>query len=252
MSENPAESIASSYFESEQVVSHYFREGHRVGLWRSEEVLCNSLLSENDQILDLGCGTGRIAFGLEKLGFGNVQGADFSAGMIEGARQIAEGLGSQVDFRQADARDMPWADEAFDAIVFGFNGFFMIPGNDQRIKALSEIYRVLKPGGIFIFTGHDRNLNNQRLHWDDLSKRPPDKKGTEANGDFGDVIADTKLGTMYIHSTTDADVSKLLRTHGFENIESWFRSELANERPEVREFADECRFWKGNKEYTQK
>ena len=64
MFENPIEIIARSYFESEKVVSHYFCEGHRVGLWQSEKALFTSLFSKTDRILDLGCGAGRIAFGL--------------------------------------------------------------------------------------------------------------------------------------------------------------------------------------------
>ena len=247
MSENPTEILARRYFESESVVNHYFREGQRIGLWRSEERLFRTLFAMGDRILDLGCGTGRIAFGLETLGFSSVSGADYSAAMVDGARQIAEGTGSEVMFEQADARALPWGEGQFDGVIFGFNGFFMIPGHGERLKALKEIHRILKPGGRYLFTGHDRELNNQKAHWQQETERRQTEASSKQGSDFGDVISDTQLGTMYIHSTTNEEVFDLLRTHGFENIESWYRSELSNEPSDVRQFSDECRFWKAVK-----
>ena len=247
MSENPAESIANSYFESEKVVGHYLTEGHRVGLWESETKLFGSVFSKQDRILDLGCGTGRIAFGLEMLGYESLVAADFSAGMLEGAKQIAEGTDSKVSFIQADARKLPFAADEFEGVIFGFNGFFMIPGREERIKALSEIHRVLKLGGHFIFTGHDRNHRNQRDHW--VEKASQSHGGDQARSaeDFGDVVADTDLGTMYIHSTTEEEVAEMLNDFGFGQVETWLRSELGNEGATVRAFSDECRFWKALK-----
>ena len=247
MSENPAESVARRYFESEKVVSHYFHEGHRVGLWESEKKLFASVFSKQDRILDLGCGTGRIAFGLEKLGFRSVMGADYSAKMIEGARLIAEGTDSSVTFLQADARQMPFAADTFDSVIFGFNGFFMIPGHKERMKALNEIHRILKMGGCFIFTGHDRNLRNQRDHWQEKALRMRREVADTTSEDFGDVVAETEWGTMFIHSTTEEDVADLLNSSGFSNVETWLRSELGNEGAMVRAFSDECRFWKATK-----
>jgi ubiquinone/menaquinone biosynthesis C-methylase UbiE len=247
MAENPAERIARSYFESEKVVSHYFGEGQRVGLWNSEEFLFKQVFSVSERLLDLGCGTGRIAFGLEAMGYKQVEAADFSTGMIEGAKQIAESLGSKLTFQCADARYLPWKSGCFDGVIFGFNGFFMIPGGKERLRALTEIYRVLKSGGRFIFTGHDRLLSNQKRHWSkeepDWTKNVQDKRKT----DFGDVIEDTELGTMFIHCTDQAETETLMKSVGFTHIESWSRRELSNETARVRNFSDECRFWKAEK-----
>ncbi|MDG2170346.1 MAG: class I SAM-dependent methyltransferase [Opitutales bacterium] len=248
MAKNPVESIARSYFESKQVVDHYFMESHRVGLWQSESRLFQSSLQKNDRILDLGCGTGRIAFGLENLGYTSVSGADYSSGMVAVAKQIAESLGSKLSFIEADARCLPWSDGEFDGVIFGFNGFFMIPGHEERLKALKEIHRVLKPGCHFIFTGHDRELSNQRDHWQNKEAAPP-TGGVQQGGDteFGDVVSKTELGTMYIHSTSTEFVELMLLDHGFENVETWLRSELGNESALVRNFSDECRFWTASK-----
>lgn len=245
--ENTLEEVARRYFESERVVNHYFRNGHRVGLWKSEEILLTRTFAKEAHLLDLGCGTGRIAFGLEKLGYVNVSGADYSESMIQGARTIAEAIGSRVNFFQADARELPWEEESFEGIIFGFNGFFMIPGTAAREKALGEIHRVLKPGGYFVFTGHDRSLPSQASHWNQIASQWQAGTHSKNSLEFGDVVEDAGLGTMYIHSTALEDTAQLLGKGGFKRVETWSRRELANENSQVREFADECRFWKAKK-----
>ena len=243
MSENPVEKIAKAYFESELVVSHYVRESHRVGLWNSEKALFKNRFSKDEHLLDLGCGTGRIAFGLEALGFTHVQAADFSANMIESAQLIRESEQSRILFRQADARNLPWPDNYFQGVIFGFNGFFMIPGEIERLKALKEIHRVLKRGGTYIFTGHDRNFSNQKDHWTEEELQWRSGKEDKRKVDFGDVLESTELGLMYIHSTSEEQTELLLREVGFDSIQTYLRQELGNEGYAVRRFSDECRFW---------
>jgi SAM-dependent methyltransferase len=247
MAENPLEKIAKAYFESEVVVDHYFRVGHRIGLWESEKRIIQDTFRKDGLLLDLGCGTGRIAFGMEALGYIEVRAVDYSKGMIEAARLIAEGLGSRVNFRCDDARRLSFEASSFDGVIFGFNGLFMIPKESDRRRALAEIFRILKPGGRFICTGHDRGLVNQREYWE--------SKGTERSvggsksdkSDFGDVVAETELGKMFIHSTTEAEAHRLLKGEGFIDIQSKMRRELANEDSAVRQFSDECRFWRAMK-----
>ena len=93
-------------------------------------------------------------------------------------------------------------------------------------------------------TGHDRRLRTQRDHW--RRKAETFRPGIDGipGEDFGDVMADTELGRMYIYSTTEQEVADLLQAHGFSEVETWLRSELGNEDGSVRAFSDECRFWK--------
>lgn len=243
MAENPVENIARSYFDSEKVVAHYLKAGSRVGLWESEKTLFSWNLLKNEVILDLGCGAGRIAFGLKALGYEEVLGADFSPGMVEAAEAIAAGNASKVQFSLADARDLPWDDGHFDGIVFGFNGLFMIPGRENRAKALREIYRVLRFGGCFIFTGHDRSQRNQSTFWQHEQRKWDQNERVEKKTDFGDLIEETDLGLIYIHSTSQPEVEALLKDAGFSSSETWLRRELGKEGERVRDFSDECRFW---------
>jgi len=93
-------------------------------------------------ILSVGCGAGEeIRF----LGqFGKVYGMDPGEDAIRFCREA--GIGEQVV--QASAENIPFADASFDA-VFALDVLEHVAGEEQ---ALDEIYRVLKPGGIAVFT----------------------------------------------------------------------------------------------------
>lgn len=248
MFEKPLEKIAKAYFESDSVVDHYFRESHRTGLWKSENRIIQDTFLKNESILDLGCGTGRIAFAMERLGYDRIHAVDYSVGMIKAAKLVAQSLGSKVKLWSADARALPFEDCCFNGVIFGFNGLFMIPNLCDRKQALHEIFRVLKPSGRFICTGHDRNLGNQRAYWALERSKWNDNQANRADKcEFGDIVAETELGTMYIHSTTESQGIDLLNGAGFVDVQSWLRRELGNEGREVRRFSDECRFWKAIK-----
>ncbi|MEM7171691.1 MAG: methyltransferase domain-containing protein [Pseudomonadota bacterium] len=95
------------------------------------------------RVLDLCCGQANVSEALLKDGF-SVVGADFSPKMLAHARQRLP----LVEFIEADAQNLPFEDEEFDAIICNF-GIMHIP--DQP-KALREIRRVVKPGGQLIMT----------------------------------------------------------------------------------------------------
>jgi len=60
-----------------------------------------------------------------------------------------------LEFRQGDARDLAeYQASSFDFVLFSFNGLDYI-SHDDRLKALTEVARVLKPGGVFMFSSHN-------------------------------------------------------------------------------------------------
>jgi ubiquinone/menaquinone biosynthesis C-methylase UbiE len=82
----------------------------------------------------------------------NVQltGIDFSPAMLDRARQRAEQLRRTVDLREADAHALPFPAASFDTVVCTF-GLCAIP-DDSR--AVSEMNRVLRPGGLLLLADH--------------------------------------------------------------------------------------------------
>ncbi len=94
-----------------------------------------------ERILDLAAGTGASSVALTRSG-AQVVAADFSAGMIaEGRRRHGSAPG--LSFVEADATDLPFEDDEFDAVTMSFG---LRNVNEPR-TALAELYRVTKPGG---------------------------------------------------------------------------------------------------------
>lgn len=93
-------------------------------------------------VLDLATGTGDIALEVLRQHYGaTITGADFAPEMMEvGKRRPG---GEQVDWVEADAMDLPFADGTFDAVTHGY----LLRNVADIPTTLAEQFRVLKPGG---------------------------------------------------------------------------------------------------------
>lgn len=96
-------------------------------------------------ILDIATGTGDLAIALSKIPNTQITGLDLSAGMLKvGEEKIAKkGLTTQISLQQGDSENLPFEDNSFDAITVAFG----VRNFENLEKGLSEIYRVVKPGG---------------------------------------------------------------------------------------------------------
>jgi demethylmenaquinone methyltransferase/2-methoxy-6-polyprenyl-1,4-benzoquinol methylase len=94
-----------------------------------------------ERILDLAAGTGTSSAALAASG-AHVVAADFSEGMLEVGRRRHAG-NSRIEFVHADATDLPFDDDSFDAVTISFGLRNVV----EPKKGLDELLRVLKPGG---------------------------------------------------------------------------------------------------------
>lgn len=99
--------------------------------------------SEPKFILDIGCGTGELLFQLQSRMTADFAGLDLSDNMLQIARQK---MGKDVELRQGDAENLPWEASRFDLVCCTLS-FHHYP---QPKKALAEMRRVLKPGGMLL------------------------------------------------------------------------------------------------------
>lgn len=115
--------------------------------WRKKVV---AIVGKNNpkQILDIATGTGDLAIMLAQTNPDKITGLDISAGMLEvGKQKIAKAnLSDTIEMIVGDSENMPFNDNTFDAITvsFGVRNFANLD------KGLTEIRRVLKPGGTFV------------------------------------------------------------------------------------------------------
>jgi len=122
--------------------------------WRTAKKFLPILAREDARILDICCGTGDLAFALDRARLdamdpdrvaqrSPVIGSDFVEGMLDRARDKAAKGRKAATFAAADALNLPFADRDFDLVTTAF-GFRNLANYEQGLR---EIARVLKPGG---------------------------------------------------------------------------------------------------------
>jgi demethylmenaquinone methyltransferase / 2-methoxy-6-polyprenyl-1,4-benzoquinol methylase len=120
---------------------------------RTAKVFRRILRRTDARVLDLCCGTGDLAFALERERLKSMRnrgahrmpiiGSDFARPMLERARKKAGAAEHRATFVAADALELPFADATFDLVTAAF-GFRNLANYEQGVR---EIARVLKPGG---------------------------------------------------------------------------------------------------------
>lgn len=103
-------------------------------------------------VLDVGCGTGIISMLALQKGAAKIVCGDISQYMLDVGRSkaIERGYAERMEFRQLDAESLPFEDRSFDLVMSGM-ALGLLP-NPER--AVSEMVRVLRPGGFLSLSGH--------------------------------------------------------------------------------------------------
>jgi len=120
--------------------------------------LVNRLASRSvTRVLEIAAGTGVVTRALagalpDKV---SIVATDLNQAMLDQASAV--GTKRTVEWRQADAMQLPFPDGTFDAVVCQFGVMFF----PEKLKAFSEARRVLRPGGVFIFNVWDRITENE-------------------------------------------------------------------------------------------
>lgn len=96
-------------------------------------------------ILDVATGTGDLAIELSKIANAHITGVDISQGMLSVGEQKVKtlGLSERITMQLADSEHLPFADGSFDAVTVSFG----VRNFENLQKGLSELRRVLRPGG---------------------------------------------------------------------------------------------------------
>jgi demethylphylloquinol methyltransferase len=131
---------------------------HRI--WKQMTVKWTNV-SPGNTCLDLCCGSGDLALLLAQQAgpTGCVFGADFSAAQLEIARKRDRSFltpGSPISWVEADALDLPFADNYFDCATMGYG----LRNVTDIPHCLQELHRVLKPGGVAAILDFHRPSNS--------------------------------------------------------------------------------------------
>lgn len=121
------------------------------------DLACRAALRQPSRVLEIAAGTGVVTRRLAKTlsPAVSVVATDLNQPMLDQAAAV--GTARPVEWRQADAMQLPFPNEIFDVVVCQFGVMFF----PDKAKAFSEARRVLCPGGQFIFNVWDRIHHNE-------------------------------------------------------------------------------------------
>ena len=155
-------------------------------------------------VLETAAGTGRVTRALASALAANatLTATDLNEAMLSKAAQLAPDL--KVEWKQADAQDLPFADDSFDALICQF-GVMFYPDKDA---GYAEARRVLRPGGRYVFSVWDR------LDANPISKTMHEAIGAHLPADPPQFIARTPFGY-----NDQAAIRASLERAGFRDVE---------------------------------
>ena len=112
-------------------------------------ILQKNKASETKTLLDLACGTGSHAFEFEKLNL-QVTGVDYSADLLQVARNKAKQLNSQVNFIEMDMRKLELPQFKFDAVTCLFDSIGYLQTNPDIVSVFKNVKTHLSNDGLLI------------------------------------------------------------------------------------------------------
>lgn len=113
---------------------------------------------EGRRVLDLGCGGGLLSEPLTHSG-AHVTGIDISENALREARDHALAGGLSIDYIRSPAEELPFAGESFDTVV----AFDVLEHVFDLGRTISEVSRVLKPGGRLIYDTNNRTFPSRAI-----------------------------------------------------------------------------------------
>jgi ubiquinone/menaquinone biosynthesis C-methylase UbiE len=140
--------VAAAYDKvAEEYASHYFDELSHKPFDSKLLTRFAQLVSQGGRVCDLGCGPGHVARFLSELGL-DALGVDISQAMVRVARRLNPGM----SFEQGDMLHLHFPDAGFAGIAAFYS---LIHIERSRVpQALSELFRVLAPGGRLLASFH--------------------------------------------------------------------------------------------------
>lgn len=215
MKESTAYTLLEKVKVDYDVIAKDFSKTRRE-LW-SDLLFLGNIAKDNDNILDLGCGNGRLVKLFEDLRI-NYTGIDISPNLISEAMQDF-GENDRQKFVVGDALNLPFADNSFDK-VYSIAFFHHIPSKKMRIQVMNELKRVLKPEGILLLTVWNlRQKKFRKFIYQNIFNKLKGK----SEMDFFDALIpwrrDGEPILRYCHAFTKNELKKLVVNADFKLME---------------------------------
>jgi SAM-dependent methyltransferase len=205
------------YLHANDMVAGYDDEMCAAPLAAADVAFCERAFTTPGQLVDLGCGTGRLCLRFAAKGFECV-GVDLSEEMLARAKDnlqcLEDAARYRVRFVTANLTDPALLEgEMFDYAACLFSTLGMVRGAENRAKVVANAFRLLKPGGRFVLHAHNRYFRG--LGWKRvLGQRVKTLLGRASAGAI--TMRQAYAGApLTLHHFTRREVVRLLESAGF-------------------------------------
>jgi len=223
--ENLFDSVRSLYAIPESL-AHYGEFARNVGLAPPERAMIERFMSPPGAVLDMGCGAGREAFALAKIGY-SVTGVDITPELLQLAKALSVELGLDVDFRLGNGRSLDFPAASFDYVLLITQMIHSVPLRANRVALFREAQRVVKPEGRVLLTYNDYDIAKTHTPWG--GDRPPTSTAEavargypvlEPGDRFDDECQGQTTGVYgYHHDFTRNEIEKEVLASGLEIVD---------------------------------
>lgn len=205
-----------TYLHDRPIADDFDTHFAQTNLFRTDRAFLEHHFRKPGRLLDLGCGTGRLAIPFARRGF-QVVGVDLSIPMLEVANRKRIAASANLQLVMANLCNLGgFGADTFDYAICMFSTLGMVIGKDQRHRVLRQVHRVLRPDGSLALHLHNwwYNLfdaNGRRFIVGDVVRR------LLSHPQAGDKVLRKYRGisNLRLHVFTIGEIGQMLRRTGF-------------------------------------
>lgn len=227
-------------YSNKKVVESYLMKQEKMGLSKPEKTLIDKYFNEDQRVLDIGCGTGRICFGLSKMGFNSIVGIDLSDEMIKQAKAV-KGEQEHITFKVQNILTLEKCEEKYDVIT-AIHAITPIPGKTHRLEALNQLRSCLNVEGILIIAAFLQESNPS--YWTIEESIWAENKQDKRLSDYGDILVNKHGLEVFIHIPERAAFESMIEDAGFRIKHCYDWTELVDDDQQNDvQSAGQCTYW---------
>ncbi|MFE0753012.1 class I SAM-dependent methyltransferase [Inquilinus sp. NPDC058860] len=186
-------------------------------------------LEDGERVLDVGCGTGSLTFALPRVAaVQEVIGIDYSPVFVEEAAR--RNKDPRISIRQADACALPFPDGSFDRAL----SLLVLHFVPDAAKAVSEMRRVVRPGGVVAAAVWDHlgGLQSMRMTWDTLAARSSAAREARSRYFFQPMMRPGEMRQCFIgQGLLDVQETSLTIRMDYRSFDDYWEPIAAGEGP---------------------
>lgn len=175
------------------------------------------------RLLDVAAGDGNVAVAAAQRG-ATVVATDITPDLVEKGRHRAVAEGLEIEWREADAEDLPYGDDEFDVVTSAFGAMFA----PRATHTAGELLRVVKPGGKVGFTAWSKDGHMGKTFKMAAKYQPPPPEGADTSVSWGDE--DTARQRFEAHGAS-VEITRGVVPWRFSSIDEWHEWGEANIPP---------------------